>query len=182
MWEILFRHQDFVAINKPQGISVHRSDGEVSLTATLAAQLGVEKVWLLHRLDKQTSGILLFALNRESASALSGQFAGKSIKKTYLALSDRKPSKKQGWIKGGMEKSRRGMWKLTRNTENIAVTRFHSISIAEKLRLFITRAAYGQNAPIESGDEKFGQSDSGRQLIRRNRIRNHVSVCMENTI
>ena len=47
MWEILFRHQDFVAINKPQGISVHRSDGEVSLTATLAAQLGVVKVWLL---------------------------------------------------------------------------------------------------------------------------------------
>ena len=44
MWEILFRHQDFVAINKPQGISVHRSDGEVSLTATLAAQLGVETV------------------------------------------------------------------------------------------------------------------------------------------
>lgn len=112
MWEILFRHQDFVAINKPQGISVHRSDGEVSLTATLAAQLGVEKVWLLHRLDKQTGGILLFALNPQSAAVLAAQFAERKMKKTYLALSDRKPSKKQGWIKGGMEKSRRAIWKI----------------------------------------------------------------------
>ncbi|ENW3277913.1 hypothetical protein HZO49_002145 [Neisseria gonorrhoeae] len=101
MWEILFRYQDFVAINKPQGISVHRSGGEVSLTATLAAQLGVEKVWLLHRLDKQAGGILLFALNPQSAAVLAAQFAERKMKKTYLALSDRKPSKKQGWIKGG---------------------------------------------------------------------------------
>lgn len=81
MLEILFRHQDFVAINKPGGISVHQDSGETGLARTLAIQLGVERVWLLHRLDKQTSGILLFALNKESASALSGQFAGKSIKK-----------------------------------------------------------------------------------------------------
>ena len=46
MWEILFRHPDFVAINKPQGVSVHQEEGEVSLTQTLAAQLGLEQVWL----------------------------------------------------------------------------------------------------------------------------------------
>ena len=44
MWEILFRHPDFVAINKPQGVSVHQEEGEVSLTQTLAAQLGLEQV------------------------------------------------------------------------------------------------------------------------------------------
>ncbi|EPI0852689.1 pseudouridine synthase [Neisseria gonorrhoeae] len=86
MWEILFRYQDFVAINKPQGISVHRSGGEVSLTATLAAQLGVEKVWLLHRLDKQAGGILLFALNPQSAAVLAAQFAERKMKKTYLGF------------------------------------------------------------------------------------------------
>ena len=62
MWEILFRHPDFVAINKPCGVSVHQEEGEVSLTQTLAAQLGLEQIWLLHRLDKLTSGVLLFAL------------------------------------------------------------------------------------------------------------------------
>lgn len=44
MWEILFRHPDFVAINKPCGVSVHQEEGEVSLTQTLAAQLGLEQV------------------------------------------------------------------------------------------------------------------------------------------
>ena len=51
MWEILFRHPDFVAVNKPCGVSVHQEEGAVSLTQTLAAQLGLEQVWLLHRLD-----------------------------------------------------------------------------------------------------------------------------------
>ncbi|HEZ1894519.1 TPA: hypothetical protein WHN72_001885 [Neisseria meningitidis] len=184
MLEILFRHQDFVAINKPGGISVHQDSGETGLARTLAIQLGVERVWLLHRLDKQTSGILLFALNKESASALSGQFAGKSIKKTYLALSDRKPSKKQGWIKGGMEKSRCGMWNVEVDAQYRKYRRYPipQHQYRRKTAAVHPRTAYGQNAPIESGDEKFGQSDSGRQLIRRNRIRNHVSVCMENTI
>lgn len=164
MWEILFRHQDFVAINKPQGISVHRSDGEVSLTATLAAQLGVEKVWLLHRLDKQTGGILLFALNSQSAAVLAGQFAERKMKKTYLALSDRKPSKKQGWIKGGMEKSRRGMWKLTRNMENIAVTRFFSIRISEKMRLFILEPHTGKTHQLRVAMKSLGSPILGDSL------------------
>lgn len=81
MWEILFRHPDFVAINKPCGVSVHQEEGEVSLTQTLAAQLGLEQVWLLHRLDKLTSGVLLFALNPQSASALAQQFAAKTMRK-----------------------------------------------------------------------------------------------------
>ena len=129
MWEILFRHPDFVAINKPCGVSVHQEEGEVSLTQTLAAQLGLEQVWLLHRLDKLTSGVLLFALNPQSASALAQQFAAKTMRKTYLALGTDKPSKKQGWIKGDMEKSRRGTWKLMRSMENPAVTEFKNVFI-----------------------------------------------------
>lgn len=182
MWEILFRYQDFVAINKPQGISVHRSGGEVSLTATLAAQLGVEKVWLLHRLDKQAGGILLFALNPQSAAVLAAQFAERKMKKTYLALSDRKPSKKQGWIKGGMEKSRRGMWKLTRNMENIAVTRFFSIRISEKMRLFILEPHTGKTHQLRVVMKSLGSSIFGGQPVWRNRIRNYVPVCVKNTI
>lgn len=59
MWDLVFEHKDFVVINKPCGISVHsESEGEVCLTASLAQQLGVERVWLVHRLDKATSGLL----------------------------------------------------------------------------------------------------------------------------
>lgn len=101
MWEILFQNQNFVAINKPCHIAVHQEENQISLTQTLAAQLSLERVWLLHRLDKATSGVLLLALNEQTASELGQQFSAKTMRKTYLALSDTKPSKKQGWIKGG---------------------------------------------------------------------------------
>ena len=78
MWDIVFEHKDFVVINKPCGVSVHsESEGDVCLTASLTQQLVVERVWLVHRLDKATSGLLLFALNRDSAAALSAQFTEK---------------------------------------------------------------------------------------------------------
>ncbi|MGL6428736.1 pseudouridine synthase, partial [Aeromonas hydrophila] len=101
-------------------------------------------------------GILLFALNSQSAAVLAAQFAERKMKKTYLALSDRKPSKKQGWIKGGMEKSRRGMWKLTRNMENIAVTQFFSIRISEKMRLFILEPHTGKTHQLRVAMKSLG--------------------------
>ena len=49
---ICFEHPDFVVINKPAGISVHKDEQAVGLSEKLAKQLGVEKLWLVHRLDK----------------------------------------------------------------------------------------------------------------------------------
>ena len=114
MLEILFRNQDFAAVSKPAGIAVHQEEGADNLLAMAAARLNVPRLWLTHRLDKPTSGVLLLALNAQAASELAQQFAAKTMRKTYLALSDRRPAKKQGLVKGGMEKSRRGAWKLTR--------------------------------------------------------------------
>ena len=59
MFEILLRHPDFVAINKPAGLCVHQDGAAESFTGLLAQQLGVARVWLLHRLDKPTGGVLL---------------------------------------------------------------------------------------------------------------------------
>ena len=145
MLEILFRNQDFAAVDKPAGIAVHQEEGADNLLAMAAAQLNVPRLWLTHRLDKPTSGVLLLALNAQAASELAQQFAAKTMRKTYLALSDRRPAKKQGLVKGGMEKSRRGAWKLTRGDgANLAVTRFHSQSIAPNLRLFVLQPQTGK--------------------------------------
>lgn len=163
-WEIIFAHKDFVAINKPCGISVHQEEDGISLTQTLCRQLGVERVWLLHRLDKQTSGILLLALNADSASVLAQQFADKTIQKTYLALSTHKPLKKQGWIKGGMEKSRRGTWKLTRNTQNPAITHFDSFSLQSKLRLFRLTPHTGKTHQLRVAMKSLGAPILGDSL------------------
>jgi len=165
MWDIVFEHEDFVVINKPCGVSVHsESEGDVCLTASLAQQLGVERVWLVHRLDKATSGLLLFALNRDSAAALSAQFVEKTMRKTYLALATDKPSKKQGWIKGDMEKSRRGAWKLTRGMENPAVTEFGSHSLEPGLRLFVLHPHTGKTHQLRVTMKSLGSPILGDTL------------------
>lgn len=164
MFEILLRHPDFVAINKPAGLCVHQDGAAESFTGRLAQQLGVARVWLLHRLDKPTGGVLLLALNPEASSVLAQQFAAHSMHKTYLALSSQKPAKKQGWVKGDMAKARRGAWKLLRTQQNPALTRFHSRSIAPGLRLFVLQPLSGKTHQLRVAMKSLGSPILGDTL------------------
>ncbi len=86
---IIYQDDDLVAINKPSGLLVHRSPIDKHETRfalqQLRNQLG-QHVYPLHRLDKPTSGVLVFALSSEAASFYSQQFREHQIAKTYLAL------------------------------------------------------------------------------------------------
>lgn len=86
---ILYRDADFIAINKPSGLLVHRSmiDRHETRFALqlLRDQIG-QRVYPLHRLDKPTSGVLLFALSPEAARDASELFTEKQLQKTYLAI------------------------------------------------------------------------------------------------
>lgn len=77
------------AVAKPPGLLVHRTGLDAGETRfalqMLRAQLG-RPVWPVHRLDKGTSGVLLFALDAAAASALGRQFEAGTVRKTYLAL------------------------------------------------------------------------------------------------
>lgn len=89
MLEILYQDEYIVAINKPCGLLVHRTniaeeENDFALDM-LRAQLGCE-VFLLHRLDRPTSGILLFAFTKEMAATMGNVFAEREIKKKYVAL------------------------------------------------------------------------------------------------
>jgi len=89
MLEILFQDEYLVAINKPSGLLVHRSpidqyETRFALQMT-RDQIG-RHVFPVHRLDKPTSGVLLFALSSEVASALTKQFTATTIHKNYLAV------------------------------------------------------------------------------------------------
>ncbi len=86
---ILYQDEHLVAINKPSGLLVHRSEIDRHETRfalqLLRDQLGV-KVFPLHRLDKPTSGVLVFALNPVIAKLMSESFTQHSLRKTYLAV------------------------------------------------------------------------------------------------
>lgn len=89
MLNILYRDDYLVAINKPAGLLVHRSNIDRHETRfavqLLRNQIG-QRVHPLHRLDKGTSGVLLFALDAESARQVGLQFEGNAIAKRYLAV------------------------------------------------------------------------------------------------
>ncbi|STQ77320.1 tRNA pseudouridine synthase C [Grimontia hollisae] len=95
--EILYRDEWLVAVNKPSGMLVHRSwldKGETRFVMqTLRDQIG-QHVFPLHRLDRPTSGVLLFALSSEMAAEMMPKFAGRDIHKTYHAVV-------RGWIQEG---------------------------------------------------------------------------------
>jgi tRNA pseudouridine65 synthase len=87
--EILYKDEYLVAINKPSGLLVHRSPIDRHETEFAVQQLRDQigqYVYPIHRLDKPTSGVLLFALDKESAKFMSEQFRDRETKKIYLAV------------------------------------------------------------------------------------------------
>jgi len=86
---ILYRDEDIVVIDKPPGLLVHRSEIDRHETRfaiqILRDQIG-QRVWAAHRLDRGTSGVLLFGLSREIAAALGRQFAAGTVEKRYWAV------------------------------------------------------------------------------------------------
>ncbi|MDR6239843.1 pseudouridine synthase [Aureibacter tunicatorum] len=89
MLEILHYDEHLIAINKPKGMLVHRSplarQEKIFAMQTLRDQVG-HHVFPLHRIDRPTSGVLLFGTNKESATALQKSFEDKKVTKKYLAL------------------------------------------------------------------------------------------------
>lgn len=87
--EILYKDQHLVAINKPHGLLVHQSsiarDAKEFALQILRDQLG-QWVSPVHRLDRKTAGVLLFALDKNMEKLMSQQFADGLVKKKYLAI------------------------------------------------------------------------------------------------
>ena len=87
--EILYQDDYIVAINKPSGLLVHKSPIDKHETRfalqELRNQIG-QYVYPVHRLDKPTSGVLLFALSKEIAQLMGEAFRNNEIKKEYIAV------------------------------------------------------------------------------------------------
>jgi tRNA pseudouridine65 synthase len=98
---ILYEDEHLIAINKPAGVLVHRTsiaaEELVSCLQLLRDQIG-QRVYPAHRLDRPTSGILLFAKQEEILPVLNIQFADRSIQKEYWAIVRGIPQEKQGLI------------------------------------------------------------------------------------
>lgn len=98
--EILADNDFFVAVNKPSGmLSIpDREQSEVSLKERLDSHYG--KVFTVHRLDRDTSGVILFARDAQAHKYLSGIFEGREVEKFYLGFVHGQPAALSGSIDG----------------------------------------------------------------------------------
>lgn len=88
--DILYQDDDIIAIHKPAGLLVHPSwiapKKTPNLVYSLKRYLRGEPVYTIHRLDRATSGVIVFAKKKEVAQALNAMFAERKVQKTYLCV------------------------------------------------------------------------------------------------
>lgn len=126
--EILYQDQHIVAINKPHNLLVHRSrisaQDTIFVLQLLRDQIG-HYLYPIHRLDRKTSGVLLFGLSKDVASHIHGQINSNQLKKSYIAI-----------IRGYLpSKELKVDYQLTNDSGKVqqAVTSFSSLKESELL-------------------------------------------------
>lgn len=180
MYRLIDENEDFLVVDKQPEVSIHDEDNaaEVSnknnkgLIKQLRLDFNNSAIAPVHRLDKPTSGLLICSKHSQAASVLSQAFQNRQVEKYYLAISEAKPSKKQGLITGDMLRTRNGSWKLSKAQTNPAVTQFFSYSLANinnsRGRLFILKPHTGKTHQLRValktidaailGDRRYGKN------------------------
>jgi len=112
---VLYEDDDFLAVDKPAEVLSHPNPGRANERCAFAGRYDMRErrfefagtsLWLIHRLDKDTSGVLLAAKTSESAAAVRALFDGQEVAKTYLALVSGLPRPAEGVWKDCIETRR----------------------------------------------------------------------------
>lgn len=172
---VVYTHPDFWIAFKPPGLSFHDAGGVPGFVSRFRAFVGGAPLYPVHRLDRLTSGLIVLARSPEAARGFGELFARGAVEKYYLALSAKPPAKKQGGVKGVMQKGRGGCWRLTGGVDGPrAITQFFSFA-AGGLRVFVVRPRTGRThqirvalkslgAPI-LGDARYGGAPADRGYL-----------------
>lgn len=83
---IIYQSQNWIAVDKPVGLSVHNNEDPENLLKLLEKQLKMMKLYPVHRLDKETSGVQILALNSEWAANLAQEFEKRAVEKIYTGV------------------------------------------------------------------------------------------------
>ncbi|WKZ41942.1 MAG: RluA family pseudouridine synthase [Anaerolineales bacterium] len=119
--DIIFENDDLIVVNKPAGMVVHPAAGHASGTLVnavlgydpdLEGIGGEERPGLVHRLDKETSGLIILAKNERAHNWLQDQFRLRTVEKTYLALVDGKPPTPAGRVEAAIGRDQKQRKKM----------------------------------------------------------------------
>ena len=186
--EIIYEDNDLAVINKRAGIVVHPANSHYSGTLVnailyhikdLSGINGEIRPGIVHRLDKDTSGLLIIAKNDKAHLKLSQMFQDKTVKKTYLAILKGKLNKKNGRIvtQIGRDKNDRKKMAVINSLDSgkTAITNYEVISQTEKFTLVRVHIETGRTHQIRVhmkylgypilGDSVYGRADTEKRQM-----------------
>ena len=186
--DIVFEDKDIAVINKQAGLVVHPAQGHYSGTLVnailyhikdLSGINGEMRPGIVHRLDKDTSGLIIIAKNDKAHLELTNMFQNKEIKKTYLAIVKGKINKKKGRIVTQIGRDRNDRKKMTvldsLTQGKNAITNFKVIDQNERFSLVKVNIETGRTHQIRVhmkymgypilGDSVYGRVDSEKRQM-----------------
>ena len=186
--DIIFEDKDIAVINKQAGLVVHPAQGHYSGTLVnailyhikdLSGINGEMRPGIVHRLDKDTSGLIIIAKNDKAHLELTNMFQNKEIKKTYLAIVKGKINKKKGRIVTQIGRDRNDRKKMTvldsLTQGKNAITNFKVIDQNERFSLVKVDIETGRTHQIRVhmkymgypilGDSVYGRADSEKRQM-----------------
>ncbi len=192
--EILYEDDSIAVINKPQGLTVHPAGGNYTDTLVNALMYRLDNLsgingeirpGIVHRLDKDTSGVMVVAKTDAAHLALSGQIANRTVKKEYVAILEGTPAKDSGTIitKIGRNHKDRKLMAVTDDGRE-AVTDYKVITRFKENSFVLFRIHTGRTHQIRVhakyighpvvGDKSYGfkkqKFDLGGQLLHSYRL------------
>ena len=186
--DIVFENEDLMVVNKPAGMVVHPAAGHQSGTLVHAALAhapemvgigGEKRPGVVHRLDKNTSGLILLAKNDQAHRWLQDQFRLRKTKKTYLALVDGKPPTPSGRIEApvGRDSIHRKLMSVTGIKKGReAISEYHTLESFREHTLLEVHPLTGRTHQIRlhlkfigcpvAGDTVYGHKHATIELNR----------------
>ncbi|MDR3071117.1 MAG: RluA family pseudouridine synthase [Endomicrobium sp.] len=190
-FDIIHEDDDIIVINKRSGIVVHPSCGHASgtlLNALVAYSNGTYNPYLVHRLDKDTSGVIVFAKNEKAKISISKQFQKRAIKKIYYAAVKGTLIESRGRIEApiGRSQQNRKLMSVNPFAKKMAITEFDVIARKTEYTLLKIRIITGRTHQIRShmkyinhpiiGDRQYGGPETicenhyNRQMLHSHNI------------
>ena len=185
---ILYEDDDVIVVNKPSGLLAHAKGGlsdEPTVAEIIRSKTSfatdTDRPGIVHRLDRDTSGLLIIAKNPESAAHLQRQFAERIAKKTYVAITDGKPKLNAAKIDLpiGRNPSAPSTFRIDPNGKP-AQTTYHVLAENNIQSLVELKPTTGRthqlrvhlahlNAPI-LGDRVYGKSSDCRMMLHAQKL------------